>query len=188
MAVIRATQLSSGGRIGALASVLLAGTAMLVSAAVASAAPPFPDGATATPLVGSVIVANCATTPAMVGGRATLGGVTVGDPAGGRCTTRAAAADGLYSNVAGPLSLRFSADCDSGSGATGGGVEVPAGASVGGVLLSSRMVVTGSTGVVYRSGRRAALNVVSTTATSVTRSAIVYEDGTIVGRVVCGSP
>jgi len=48
--------------------------------------------------------------------------------------------------------------------------------------------VTESTDVVYASGRRAALNVVSTTATSVTRSAIVYEDGTIVGRVVCGSP
>jgi len=111
--------------------VLLAGTAMLVSAAVASAAPPFPDGATATPLVGSVIVANCATTPARVGGRATLGGVTVGDPAGGSCTTRSAAADGLYSNVAGPLSLRFFADCDSGTGATSGGVEVAAGAGWG---------------------------------------------------------
>jgi len=188
MAVIPATQLSSGRRIGALASVLLAGTTMLVSATVASAAPPFPDGTTATPLVGSGIVANCATRPTVVGGRATLGGVTVGDPAGGRCTTRSAAADGLYSNIAGPLSLRFSAVCESGTGATAGGVEVPAGASVGGVLLSSRMVVTGSTGVVYRSGRRAALNVVSTTATSVTRSAIVYENGTIVGRVVCGSP
>lgn len=181
-----------GRRLAGVAGVLVATIALLVPASPASAQ--VPPGARATPLVGSGIVADCPPgSPGDVdGGTATINGVTVYGPAGGRCTDLAATTAGEYT-VAGVTSttpLRFEAECANSGGTvtTDGFVDVPAGTLVNGVLVTTTTTVTTlNTPVVYPNGRTAILNQVITTPTTVTRNAIVFSDGTIVGQVVCGA-
>lgn len=189
-------------RISALAVVLLAGSAMLIAANAASAAPPFASVTQATALVGGFpfVNANCPTgSPgAVAGGNSTNGIVSVGSPAGARCATTAAAADGEYAIVGEtvpigqPSPLRFSADCTT-VGVTSGGVDVPTGTSINGgpAVGADTLVTTPNTQVVYPNGTTAILNEVITTGSSVTRNAIRITSGTasgtIVGRVICGA-
>lgn len=180
-----------GRRLAGMAGVLLATIALLVPASPASAQ--VPPGARATPLVGSEIVADCppGSPGDVAGGTATINGVTVYGPAGGRCTPLAATTAGEYTvaGVASITPLRFEAECANSGGtvATDGFVDVPAGTLVNGVLVTTTTPVTTlNTPVVYPNGRTAILNQVITTPTTVTRNAIVFSDGTIVGQVVCG--
>jgi hypothetical protein len=182
--------------------VMLAAAASVLSLAAPSlAAPPFPAGAQATALVGGTplirVVCPAGSPGAVAGGVSTKGGVSVGSPAGARCTPFSASADGLYA-IAGetpplPGTLRFSASCDSASGATGTAVDVPAGTNVAGigVVPQQTTVTTLNTMVTYPNGTTAIVNEVITTPTSVTRNAIRITSGpnagTIIGQVVCGS-
>ena len=177
-------------RFAGLAGVLAA-IALLVPASPASAQ--VPPGASASPLVGSGILANCpAGSPgAVAGGTATVNGVTVYGPAGGQCTPLAATTSGEYS-IAGVTSgpLRFNAACANSGGTvtTNGGVDVPAGTLVNGVpVLTTTLVTAPNTPVVFPGGRTAILNQVITTPTTVTRNAIAFTGGPIVGQVVCGT-
>lgn len=183
----------------ALAGVLTVTLALLAGAVPAQAAPPYPAGAQATALVGGtpLVQAICpAGSPGAVsGGTSTKGGVTVGSPAGARCTAQSADAQGLYS-IAGatpvPPSLRFSAGCQNSTGQTGGAVDVPAGTFVTGigVVTQTRPITTPNTLVTYPDGTTAILNEVTTDQTSVVRNAIRItsgpNSGTIIGQVICG--
>lgn len=172
----------------------------LAGALPADAAPPYPAGAQATALVGGtpLVKAVCpAGSPGAVsGGTSTKGGVTVGFPAGARCSVSSASSDGLYV-IAGatppaPGTLRFSAGCDSVNGQTGGAVDVPAGTNVTGmgVVPQQIPIVAPNTLVTYPGGTTAILNEVIVTPTSVTRNAIRITSGpnagTIIGQVICG--
>lgn len=178
-------------RLWAPAGVLLAALAVLLAPTAALAQ--VPPGSQATPLVGSGILADCP--PASAGdvdaGTATINGVTVGFPAGGRCVPLSADAEGSYT-VAGSFAnpLGFTSSCHNAGGTvqTGGGVTVPAGTVVNGVAVAAPTTVTTlNTPVTYPGGRTAILNQVITTPTSVTRNAIVFTGGPIVGQVVCGA-
>jgi hypothetical protein len=182
----------------ALAGLMFAGMMIAGSATPASAAPPFPNGTQATALVSGVplVEARCPAGPAVSGGTSTLNGVTVGSPAGARCTATSASTDGVYS-IAGatpvPPSLRFSAQCVNASGVTNGGVDVPAGTNVTGmgVVGTTTLVTTPNTTVTYPNGTTAILNEVITLPNSVQRNAIRITSGpasgTVVGRVICGA-
>jgi hypothetical protein len=182
----------------ALAGVLVS-IALLAGAVPAQAAPPFPAGAQATALVGGtpLVQAICpAGSPGAVsGGTSTKGGVTVGSPAGARCSAQSADAQGLYS-ISGatpvPPSLRFAAGCQNSTGQTGGAVDVPAGTFVTGigVVPQTTPIATPNTLVTYPNGTTAILNEVITDQTSVVRNAIRITSGpnagTIIGQVICG--
>ncbi|MFP5318581.1 MAG: hypothetical protein ACLGI2_09830 [Acidimicrobiia bacterium] len=178
--------MSAGARASLVAAV--AGALVLVTQGPALAL--VPEDSSATPLVGSGVVANC---PAgsggdVAGGSPTIGDVSVGDPAGGRCAPHAAAADGVYEiqGVSSDHGLRFTADCTS-SGVTFGAVDVPAGTTVNGVVVTQTTTITEpNTPVTFADGTDAVVNQVVETPDSVTRNAIVFEDGTIVGQAVCG--
>jgi hypothetical protein len=152
-----------------------------------------PPGAQATPLVGASPTANCppGSPGAVVGGTFTSNGVTVGFPAGGRCTPSSADAEGSYTVVgsfANPLG--FTAECHNAGGTvqTGGGVVVPAGTLVNGVPVAAPTTITAvNTPVTFPGGRTAILNQVIVTPTAVTRNAIVFTGGPIVGQVICGA-
>lgn len=189
---------AAGGRISALALGLLAAVGVLLAPTPALAQ--VPPGTQATPLVGSGIVANCPPPVAgnVAGGTATVGDVTVGFPAGARCAPLAAAADGVYqlAGVTSPTGLRFSSDCanQNGTVVTGGGVDVPPGTIVNGVLFpNGTTVTTQNTPVTFPSpapgvpGRTAVVNQVISTPNSVTRNAIAFTGGPIVGQVTCGA-
>jgi hypothetical protein len=179
-----------GRRFAGLAGVL-ATLAFLVPASPASAQ--VPPGGSASPLVGSGILANCpAGSPgAVAGGTATVNGVTVYGPAGGQCTPLADTTSGEYTAAGvGTTPLRFNAACANSGGAvtTNGGVDVPAGTLVNGVPVATNTLVTApNTPVVFPGGRTAIVNQVVTTGTTVTRNAIVYTGGPTVGQVVCGA-
>jgi hypothetical protein len=182
-----------------LAGVLTVTLSLLAGAVPAQAAPPFPAGAQATALVGGtpLVQAICpAGSPgALAAGTSTKGGVTVGSPAGARCTAQSADAQGLYS-IAGatpvPPSLRFSAGCQNSTGQNGGAVDVPAGTFVTGigVVTQTTPIATPNTLVTYPGGTTAILNEVITDQTSVVRNAIRITSGpnagTIIGQVICG--
>lgn len=184
-----------------VAGLLFAGVMVVSGIAPALAAPPYPVGARATALVGGtpLIQSTCPTAAAQppAGGTSTAGPISVGGPAGARCTGSSASADGVYA-IAGvtpplPTTLRFSAQCESNGGNTFGGVDVPAGTIVNGVAVTTQTTVSApNTPVTYSNGSTAILNRVTTTNTSVTREAIVFTggpgSGTIVGQVVCGQP
>jgi len=83
--------------------------------------------------------------------------------------------------------LPFSAGCQSSNGDNGGSVDVPAGTNVAGTVVTViTTVAAANTPVIFPNGTSATLNVVATTPTSVTRSAVVV-GGAVIGRVVCGS-
>ncbi len=182
-----------------LAGALAATACILVGASPSLAAPPYPAGAQSTALVGGtpLVRAICpAGSPgALSAGTSTKGGVTVGSPAGARCTAQSADAQGLYS-IAGatpvPPSLRFSAGCQNSTGQNGGAVDVPAGTFVTGigVVTQTTPVATPNTLVTYPGGTTAILNEVSIDPTSVLRNAIRItsgpNSGTIIGQVICG--
>ncbi len=187
--------------LAAAVGLLMVGLVVLSGATPASAAPPYPVGARATALVGGtpLIQSTCPTAAAQPpsGGTSTAGPVSVGSPAGARCTGNAASADGVYALVGAtpplPTSLRFSSQCESNGGNTNGFVDVPAGTIVNGVAVTTTTpVVAPNTPVTYTNGSTAILNRITVTPTSVTREAIVFTGGpgagTIVGRVVCGQP
>lgn len=184
----------------ALASVLAVTISLLVGAMPAQAAPPYPAGTRSTALVGGtpLVQAICpAASPGALGaGTSTKGGVTVGSPAGARCTPQSADAQGLYS-IAGatpvPPSLRFSAGCQNSTGQNGGAVDVPAGTFVTGlgVVTQTTPVATPNTLVTYPGGTTAILNEVTTDNISVVRNAVRItsgpDSGTIIGQVICGA-
>lgn len=178
-------------RVFAVAAVLLAAIAVLLVPTPASAQ--VPPGSQATPLVGSGIVANCppGSPGAVASGTATINGVTVGFPAGGRCVPLSADAEGSYT-VAGSFTspLPFTAECHNAGGVvqSRSGVTVPAGTIVNGVAVAVPTVVeTPNAAVIFPGGRTAILNQTITTPTSVTVNAIVFTGGPIVGQVVCGA-
>jgi len=181
---------SVGKRISLLTGILLGGLALVLPASPAQAQ--IQPGAQATPLVGSGIIADCP--PGSAGdvdsGTATVNGVTVGFPAGGRCTPVSADAEGSYTVVGSFDSpLPFTAQCHNAGGTaqTSSAVTVPAGTVVNGVTVAAPTVVTAPNAqVVYPGGRTATLNVVQNTGTVVTVNAIVFSDGTIVGQAICG--
>ena len=185
----------------ALAVVALVAMSVLGAAMPSSAAPPYPAGTTATALVGGSplvqVICPAGSQGQVAAGTSTKGGVTVGFPAGARCTPFSASADGIYL-IAGatpraPGTLRFSSQCDSISGATGNAVDVPAGTFVTGigVVPQQTTITTINTPVTYPDGTTAILNEVITTPTSVTRNAIRITSGpnagTIIGQVTCGT-
>ncbi len=150
-------------------------------------------GAQATPIVGGP-VANCppGSPGAQVAVTQTINGVTVYGPAGGQCTPFAATTSGEYSvaGVTSPNQLRFNAACANSGGTvtTNGFVDVPAGTTVGGTVVTTPTTVTTlNTPVVFPNGRTAIVNQVITTPTTVTRNAIAFTGGPIVGQVVCGA-
>ena len=183
----------------AMVGILAAGVSLLAGAAPSLAAPPYPAGAQATALVSGtpLVQAVCpAGSPgAVAGGTSTRGGVTVGYPAGARCTDQSAASDGLYA-IAGatpvPGTLRFSSGCQNSTGQNGNAVDVPAGTNVAGigVVPQTTPITTPNTMVTYPGGTTAILNEVITDPTSVTRNAIRItsgpNSGTIIGQVICG--
>jgi hypothetical protein len=183
----------------ALAGVLTVTICLLAGAVPAQAAPPFPAGAQATALVGGTplvqVICPAGSPGAVQGGTSTKGGVTVGYPAGARCTAQSASVDGLYA-IAGatpvPGQLRFSAGCQNSTGQTGGAVDVPAGTFVTGlgVVTQTRPITTPNTLVTYPGGTTAILNEVNADQTSVIRNAIRITSGpnagTIIGQVICG--
>lgn len=187
---------SSRRRIPALIGVLLAGMAVLAFPSPAGAQ--VPPGSQATPLVGSGIVADCppGSPGDLAAGTATINGVTVGFPAAGRCVPLSADAEGSYT-VAGSFTdpLPFTAECHNAGGTvqTRSGVTVPAGTVVnpgtaGQFTTTAPTVIdTPNTRVRYPGGREATLNQVTTTATTVTVNAIVFDGGPIVGQVICGA-
>lgn len=170
--------------VGALALVLP------VSPAQAQVGP----GAQATPIVGGPS-ANCP--PGSPGAvvavpSQTINGVTVYGPAGGQCTPLAATTSGEYTvaGVTSPNQLRFNAACANSGGnvTTNGFVDVPPGTTVNGVLFPAGTTVTTlNTPVVFPNGRTAIVNQVIVTPTTVTRNAIAFTGGPIVGRVICGA-
>jgi len=175
-----------------LVGLMVAGIATVAAATPALAV--VPPGAQATPLVGGSAVANCP--PAVPAARAvgppdgeTINGVTVGFPAAGRCTPLAADAEGSYT-VAGSFAspLLFTAECANTNGVVTprSGVTVPAGTIVNGSAVGVVTTVDFPAAVTFPGGRTALLNQTTTTATSVTRDAIVFTGGPIVGRVICG--
>ncbi|MDQ6948102.1 MAG: hypothetical protein M3256_17995 [Actinomycetota bacterium] len=192
---LRRTLLTLAGLM--LAGLTLAGIAVAGLVPPAGAAPPFPNGAQASALVSGtpLVEARCPSGPTVSGGTSTRGPVTVGMPAGARCTSTSAAADGLYS-IAGatpvPPRLRFQSDCVN-SGANNGFADVPAGTNVAGVgvVSTTTPVTTPNTAVTYPDGTTAIVNEVITTPTSVQRSAVHITSGaasgTIIGRVICGA-
>jgi hypothetical protein len=150
-------------------------------------------GAQATPVVGVSPTANCPTAvpAAQVAGTFTVGVFTVGFPSAGSCTSFSANVGGAYT-VGGSAPLPFSADCQTAGLQNGGAVDVPAGTIVNFGQAGQRTtttvetITTPNTVVKFPNGTVATLNVVTTTATSVTRTAIV-SDGAVIGRVICGA-
>ena len=179
-------------RVPTLVGVVIGALALLLPASPASAQVGGP-GAQATPVVGVSPTANCPTNVAaqQVAGTWTTGVFSVGFPAGGACTSFSASAQGSYT-VGGSAALPFSAACQTAGLQNGGAVDVPAGTIVNFGLpgafttVAVQTITTANTVVKFPNGTVATLNVVSTTPTTVTRTAIVSA-GTSIGRVICGA-
>ena len=178
-------------RIPAVVGVMVGALALILPGSPASAQAGGP-GAQATPVVGVSGTANCPTPvpAAQVVYTGPAGPFTVGFPAAGSCTSFSANSQGSYTiGGAGPLS--FSSSCQTSGLQHGGGVEVPVGTIVNFGAANARttttveVITTPNTVVRFPNGTVATLNVVSTTATTVTRTAIV-SGGTSIGRVICG--
>ena len=184
---------SIGRKISVLAAVIAGALALVVPAAPASAqAAP---RAQATPIVGGP-TADCppGSPGAVVAVTQTINGVTVYGPAGGQCTPLNATSSGEYTlttlGVPSPQ-LRFNAACANTGGEviTNGFVDVPAGTSIaGGAPVAATTPVTATNvPVVFPGGRTAIVNqVIVNPDGSVTRNAIAFTDGPIVGQVICG--
>lgn len=182
---------SIGRRVLTLAGVMAGALALMLPASPAAAQAGGP-GTQATPVVGVSGTANCPTPVAadLVAGTFAVGPFTVGFPAAGRCTSFSADAEGSYT-VGGSAPLPFTASCQTGGLQHGGGVDVPAGTIVNFGQPGQRTttmvetITTPNTVVRFPDGTVATLNVVNTTATTVTRTAIV-SGGISIGRVICG--
>lgn len=180
---------SLGRRFTILAGVVLAAIALLVPASPASAQ--VPEGTQARVYVGGP-VANCP--PGTNSGFAPVGSTTINGvtvSGAGRCSSLAADAEGFYT-VAGSFSspLNFTAECANVDGVVQhhGGVTVPAGTVVNGVLITQPTTIeTVNAQAVFPGGRQATLNQVISTPTSLTRNAIVFAGGPTVGQVICGA-
>lgn len=181
-------------RLYALASLLVTGVAVLALAGPAGAQAA--NSAQATPMVGVSGTANCPPggPAAQTSGQFSSGGFTIGFPAAGSCQdTAASSADsqGSYT-IGGAGPLGFSSGCQTAGLHNFGGVFVPANTTVSPpgqppfVTAGTVAIATANTPVVYPNGTAATLNVVSTTGTTVTRTAIV-SGGTQIGRVICGA-
>ena len=182
---------SIGRRISVLAGVIAGALALVVPASPASAQAA--AEAQATPIVGGPVAACPPGSPgAVVAVTQTINGVTVYGPAGGQCTPLNATSSGEYSIAGVPSTpLRFNAACANTGGQviTNGFVDVPAGTSIaGGAPVAATTTVTGTNvPVVFPGGRTAILNqVINNADGSVTRNAIVFAGGPIVGQVICG--
>ena len=181
---------SIGRKISVLAGVIAGALALVVPVSPASAQ--IPPGAQATPIVGGPSAVCPPGSPgAVVGVTQTINGVTVYGPAGGQCTPLNATTSGEYSIVgvtSGPL--RFNAACANTGGTvtTDGFVDVPAGTRIaGGAPVATTTPIEGTNvAVIFPDGRTAIVNQVITTDTSVTRNAIAFTGGPIVGQVICG--
>lgn len=169
------------GVIGIMVGIL----AILLPASPASAQTGGP-GAQATPVVGVSGTAACPTNvgAAQVPYIGPAGPFTITQSAGS-CTSFSASAQGSFT-IAGGTGT-FAADCQTAGLQHGGAVTVPTGTIVNGVAVTQPTVITApNTPVIFPGGTAATLNVVTTTATTVTRTAIVA-GGTQIGRVVCGA-
>ncbi|MGH9225982.1 MAG: hypothetical protein ACRD2W_19830 [Acidimicrobiales bacterium] len=183
-----------------LACLVVAGLGVLAGAVPALSAPPFPPGAEATALVSGTPLVKVVCPPgspgAVTGGNSTRLGVSVGFPAGARCTPQSASADGLYaiSGVTPPLpgTLRFSSSCQNSTGQNGTAVDVPAGTNVTGIgVVPQQTTITSlNTVVTFPGGTTAIVNEVIVEPTAVVRNAIRItsgpNSGTIIGQVICG--
>jgi len=184
----------------AVMGIVLAALGVVLSALPVQAAPPFPPGTEATALVGGTPLVKVVCPPgspgAVAGGNSTKGGVSVGFPAGARCTPQSASADGLYAiaGVTAPLpgSLRFSASCQNSTGQSGTAVDVPAGTSISGgpPVAQQTTITTLNTPVTFPGGQTAIVNEVIVEDSAIVRNAIRFTGGpnasTIVGQVICG--
>ena len=106
-----------------------------------------PTSSEATPLVGSGIEAECPPgSPGDVdGGTATIGVVSVGNPAGGRCTPAAASADGVY--TIGALVYPLAVDANAPAGAPA--LAAPsASLADGGTGRTALLLIVGAVGLV----------------------------------------
>ena len=179
-------------RVPTLVGIIVGALALLLPGSPASAQVGGP-GAQATPVVGVSPTANCPSNVAaqQVAGTFNAGAFTVGFPAGGSCTSFSASAQGSYT-IGGVGPLPFSAACQTAGLQNGGAVDVPAGTTVNfglpGAFTTTNVqtITTPNTVVRFPNGTVATLNVVSTTPTTVTRTAIVA-GGTSIGRVICGA-
>lgn len=178
---------SLGRRFTTVAGVVLAAIALLAPASPASAQ--VPEGTQAAVYVGGP-VANCP--PGTNSGFAPVGSTTINGvtvSGAGRCSSLAADAEGFYS-VGGSSPLNFTAECANVGGVVQhhGGVTVPAGTVVNGVLITQPTTITTENAqAVFPGGRQATLNQVISTPTSLTRNAIVFAGGPTVGQVICGA-
>jgi hypothetical protein len=178
---------SFGGRVSALAGGMLVAVALVAFASPAVAQ--VPPGAQAAVFVGGP-VANCppGSPGALVPAGGTINGVIVSGA--GRCTPLSADAEGSYS-VGGSSPLTFTSQCANVGGTVqhSGGVEVPGGTIVNGVSVGPNptVITAENASAIFPGGRTATLNVVSSTPTSLTRTAIVFTGGPSVGQVICGA-
>jgi hypothetical protein len=178
----------------AIAGLVLAAAMVVGGASSALAAPPYPNGGQGTALVSGtpLIQASCTTAPAQSTGSSVLGTVRVAN-ASASCTPQATAVGGSYSLDGTTPTLQFAAQCVNTADVTGGAVIVPAGTNVPGVgVVTQPTTVTQNVTVTYPNGSVAVLNQVTTTTTSITRTAIRVTSGpgagAVIGRAVCGTP
>jgi hypothetical protein len=179
---------SVGKRVSVLAGVVLAGIALVLPSTPALAQP-FPAPTQATLMVGGepLVNVNC---PTPLPGQNTGGASSnpTATASGQVSCGNAPAANTQGNYTVGGAAGNFSAGCQSSNGDNGGFVTVPAGTSINGgpPVAAPTVVGPGPASVVFPNGTTAQLNVVQTTPTSVTRSAIVFANGTVIGRVICG--
>ena len=173
-------------RIPALVGLMVSALALALTSSPALAQAGGP-GAQATPAVGISGTANCPTpVPAAQVVYNGPAGPFILTGAGGSCTSFSANSQGTFT-VGGSGPGEFSSSCQAAGLQHGGGVTVPTGTIVNGVAVTQPTVITTlNTPVVFPGGVAATLNVVQTTATTVTRTAIV-SGGTSIGRVICGA-
>lgn len=182
-------------RVPVLVGMVVSALSVVLSASPATAQAGGP-GAQATPVVGLTETAACPT-PVDAASAPAPGPVAAGPfivtNAGAFCTSFSASTQGSYTvGGAGPLS--FSSGCQTGGLQSGGSVTVPGGTVVNPGQANEFTTAPGTTTVIdtpntvvrYPNGTVATLNVVETTATTVTRTAIVSGD-TRIGRVICGA-
>jgi len=173
-------------RVPALVGIVVGALALVLPISPASAQTGGP-GAQATPVVGVSGTANCPTNVAAAQ-------VVYAGPAGpftilqsaGSCTSFSANSQGSFT-VGGSGTGTFSSSCQTSGLQSSSAVTVPTGTIVNGVAVTQPTVVTQQNAqVIFPGGTPATLNVVTTTPTTVTRTAIV-SGGAQIGRVVCGA-
>lgn len=187
-------------RRSAVVAVLFAGIA-LVGASVPADAQVAPGSTQATLLVGGVplLTANCPTSPpAREAAGTSANGTAIASGVAACGNAAAAEAQGLFSVIGVAAgNLPFLAGCQASNLNNGGSVDVPAGTTVpagtipGFPAATTTTTVTTITNtnvpVTFPNGSTAIVNqVILVAGVSVTRNAVAFPNGTIVGQVICG--